>query len=630
MFFKSKYSTGLLALLLGLLALILYWPTTHAAFFCLDDGPYIENNPFVKGGVTLQGLYWALTSPIIGNWHPLTMWSYMLDIEFFGLNPWGFHLTNIIFHAVDTALVFFVFYQLTGARGRSWVVAALFGLHPLHVESVAWVAERKDVLSAFFWLLTLWAYARFVGCPVTQKTNAVRWFNLALIFFALGLMSKAMLVTLPFVLILLDYWPLQRAQITGFRLQECRRLVLEKIPFFALAAAASVVTFLVQRQIGAMTFGEGIPFTNRVENALVAYCRYLGKLFWPENLAFFYPHPKHLLLVQILLAGLVLCALSGLFFWRRNRQPYLLVGWLWFMGTLVPVIGLVQVGDQAMADRYSYIPSLGIFIIIVWGLHELTRGLRQQMVWLSLFSATSLLVLTVKTRQQLSYWRNAETICRHALAVTENNHFAYGILGRALLEKGLNHDAIPQLQEAIRLKPDYCVAHYCLGLAYFQEFQAEAAIQEFRKTIAIQPDYADAHYNLSAVLFSRGLITESMPEYQTAGRLDPKYAAGLTRFTGLLDLNNLAWQLATNPDANQRNGARAIELAESICEQSQYGVAIFIGTLAAAYAEAGRFDEAVATGQKACDLAAKWGDMNLLQKNQELVRRYQAHQAYRE
>jgi protein O-mannosyl-transferase len=616
---ELKMSTIWPALLLGLITLILYWPTTHAAFFCLDDGPYIQNNPFVKGGLTWVDFCWALTNPIIGNWHPLTMWSYMLDEEFYGLNPGGFHLTNIIVHAVDTVLVFLVFFRLTGARGRSWVVAALFGLHPLHVESVAWVAERKDVLSAFFWLLTLWAYIRYVASAAARRPDTNKWFNLALLSFVLGLMSKAMLVTLPFVLLLLDFWPLARHKQISWR-----ELVLDKMPFFGLTIVASAITFLVQQKIGAMAFGSGIPLPVRLENALVAYCQYLGKLAWPEDLAFFYPHPKHLPLGSALLAGLVLGLLTVLFYLRRQRQPYLLIGWLWFVGTLVPVIGLVQVGDQAFADRYTYIPSLGIFVAVVWGVYEFTGRWRFQRLTRWLLSAVVLAFFTVRTAQQIPYWRDAEAICRHAIAVTQNNHYAYGILGRSFLEQDLNQQAIPYLQEAIRLKPDYSVAHYCLGLAYFNEYQSAAAIAEFQKTIALQPAYAAAHYNLSAALFSAGQVAESMKEYQVAARLDPQYADGLTRLQGILDLNNLAWQLATSPNPADRNGARAVELAENICNQTQFKITRLVGTLAAAYAEAGRFDEAVTTAQKACLLADRWGDTSLLQINRQLLEIYLA------
>ncbi|MEI8292270.1 MAG: hypothetical protein WCH99_22595, partial [Verrucomicrobiota bacterium] len=410
--FGRRIPNSLLAVLLALATLALYWPVTHADFVYLDDGQYVQTNPFVQQGLALNSLIWALTNPIMGNWHPLTMWSYMLDYEFFGLNPGGYHLTNILLHAVDTALVFLVFYRLTGARGRSWLLAALFGLHPLHVESVAWIAERKDVLSALFWLLAMWSYARYAGLADRQEAAKAKiFYRLTLAFFVLGLMSKAMLVTLPCVLLLLDFWPLKRLSPVGWR-----RLVTEKVPFIALAAAASLVTYFFQQSCGATTFIENIPMADRLQNAFISYARYLGKLFCPENLAIFYPHPKHWPLGLVALAALLLVAVSLFVFLRRQHQPFLLVGWFWFLGTLVPVIGLVQVGGQAMADRYAYIPSIGIFVLLVWGASELLQKFRWQ--FSAVLAAITLAGCAVITRQQLPYWQNMETISRHALAVT--------------------------------------------------------------------------------------------------------------------------------------------------------------------------------------------------------------------
>jgi len=628
--FGRRIPDGFLALLLALAVLAVFWPMTHADFVYLDDTQYVQTNPYVQQGLSLNSIIWALTNPIMGNWHPLTMWSYMLDYEFFGLNPGGFHLTNLILHAADTALVFLVFYRLTGARGRSWLVAALFGLHPLHVESVAWVAERKDVLSALFWLLAIWTYARYADFADRQDARAKRFYALTLAFFVLGLMSKSMVVTLPCVFLLLDFWPLGRFPVSHFQFPILARLVREKIPFFALAAAASVLTFLLQKQNGAMTYVEYIAFPDRVGNAVVSYCRYLGKLFWPENLAIFYPHPQHWPFWPVTLAALFFGAVSLFVFLRRRQQPFLLAGWLWFVGTLVPVIGLVQVGGQAMADRYSYIPSLGFFILVVWGVHELIKSWRHQLfISLSLGTA-ALLFCGVKTAWQIPCWQNTETVSRHALAVTSGNYVAHDMLGCYFGEKRRDVEADSEFQAAIRIKPSFAEAHYNLGVAFAAQQHSAAAAGEFREVVQRRPNDAVGHYNLGLALFNSGQIPEAMVQYREAARLNPTMQAGFSQFCTQLDLNNLAWTLATNPDPAQRDGPRAVDIAEDVCAKAQGHVTIFLGTLAAAYAEAGRFDAAVATGQQACALAAANGDTALQKKNQELVRLYQSHRPYRD
>ncbi|MGA3163184.1 MAG: tetratricopeptide repeat protein [Verrucomicrobiota bacterium] len=403
--------------------------------------------------------------------------------------------------------------NLTGAIWRSVLVAALFGLHPLHVESVAWVSERKDVLSTCFGLLALIFYVRYAR---KQSPHA---YVVALFFFALGLMSKPMLVTWPFVMLLLDYWPLER-----FKPGHAWQLMKEKIPFFALAAVASVVTLVVQNHGGAMKMVENLPLGARSGNALVSYCRYLGKLFWPTDLAVFYPHPGYWLLEQVLLAGGLTAGISVFLFVKRRRYPFLLMGWLWFVGTLVPVIGLVQVGEQSMADRYTYIPSLGVLIMAIWGAYELTRRWRYQVMALSVAGSAAIVLCLGLTRQQLGYWKNNETLFRHALAVTENNYLAHKALGGALFRKGQIDEAINQYQEAIRLKPDYAEAYNNLGTAFQKKGQIDEAINQYQKAIRLTPDYADAHYNLGNALGRKGQVDEAISQFQEAIRLKPDYA----------------------------------------------------------------------------------------------------------
>ena len=363
----SRFPVWLPAVLLALLTLALYWPATRHEFVGYDDGLYVLENPHVTSGLTLDNVKWGLAHPEAGNWHPLTMLSHAADVQLFGVNPWGHHLSSVVLHALNTALVFLLLWSLTGAMWRSVLVAALFGWHPLHVESVAWVAERKDVLSGFFGLLALISYTRYArrrrevdgrpaavpGGPALDPTRSALDYGLTLLFLTLGLLSKPMLVTWPFVMLLLDYWPLER-----FKRERVWKLVAEKTPFLAVAVAASVVTFEVQRHFGSVVALHDMPLGARVGNALVSYCRYLGKLFWPTNLSVFYPRPGAWPLADVLLAGGLLLGISWLLCATRRRSPWLLVGWLWFVGTAVPVIGLVQVGDQSIADRYTYLPSV--------------------------------------------------------------------------------------------------------------------------------------------------------------------------------------------------------------------------------------------------------------------------------
>lgn len=413
------------------------------------------------------------------------------------------------------------------------MVAALFAVHPLHVESVAWVSERKDVLSSFFGLLALIFYARYArkratlesGKLGTQRTllldfrSAASDYLLAFFFLALGLMSKAMLVTWPFVMLLLDYWPLER-----FRPGRIRLLVMEKIPFFGLAAAASIVTFLVQKSAGAEAAGEYLSFDMRAGNALISYCRYLEKLFWPTNLAVFYPHPGYWPTEQICLAGLFLAVVSALFFVKRRRHPFLLMGWLWYLGTLVPVIGLIQVGEQAMADRYTYLPSVGVLILTVWGVHELTRHWRYRTIVLSVAGAAAIVVCSALTWQQIGFWQDSEILFRHALAVTKNNYLAHYNLAVVLEKKGRFDDAVTEYQAAVRLAPGYAAFHNNLGIARYKNGDLEDAISQYEEAIRLKPDYPDALYNLATAFYQEGRLDAAIVQFQEVIRLKPDHA----------------------------------------------------------------------------------------------------------
>jgi tetratricopeptide (TPR) repeat protein len=489
----------------------------------------------VRQGLTWESVRWAFSSVGVFNWHPLTWLSHILDCQCFGLRAWGHHLTSIWLHALNVVLAFAALRRMTGAVWRSFIVALLFGLHPLRVESVAWVAERKDVLSTSFWMLTLWAYARFAQLQTAAKSQEPRstlpagrhpsfYYSLSLVFFGLGLMSKPMLVTVPCLLLLLDYWPLGR-----WGPNEAPRLAVEKAPFFLAAMAASVVTFVVQRQGGAMT--DALPLPARLANIPVAYCRYLGKLFWPVELAAFYP-PAHWALGTVALAGGLLAALTAAAVLLGRRRPYCLVGWLWFIGTLIPVIGLVPAGEQSMADRYSYVPSIGIFVVLVWGASELSGRWRYQAVGATATVAVAALACFCLTRKQVSYWKNSETLFRHALLVTRNNYLAHGNLGLALQEQGHTQEAMGEYHEALRDKPDYAIAHLNLGVALASLGRPMEAAGQLLEALRLQPRFAEAHFNLGILLQQQGRLEEAAGEYQSALRLklpsaDAHYNLGL-------------------------------------------------------------------------------------------------------
>jgi tetratricopeptide (TPR) repeat protein len=441
-----------------------------------------------------------------------------------GLKPWGHHLANVLLHALNAALIFVLLRQMTGTTWRSLFVAVLFAVHPLRVESVAWVSERKDVLSAFFGLLTLIFYARYAKPKIGNRKSEIGNYLLALFFFALGLMSKPMLVTWPCVMLLLDYWPLNRIRNSEFGIRKFRGLLIEKIPFAVLAVASSVVTFMVQKNEGGLAVNEDMPLDARAGNALISYCRYLEKMFWPTDLAVFYPHPGYWPLAKVLLAGVFLCGISAFLFVKRRRHPYLLVGWLWYVGTLVPVIGLVQAGEQAMADRYTYVPSLGVLVLIIWGACELTGRWRHQKIALSVSGSAAIILCLALTRHQLGYWKDSESLFRHTLEVTENNYMAHNNLGDALFYKGQTIEAMNQFKESIRLKPGFAKAHYNLGDALFDEGQTTEAMSQFQEAIRLKPDFAEARYNLGDALLRQGKTDEAISQFQEAIRLKPDYA----------------------------------------------------------------------------------------------------------
>ena len=545
-------------LVLALVTLAVFWQVRGYDFINLDDEQYVTHNPHVRGGLTAGNLTWALTTTHASNWHPLTWLSHQLDVQFFGMDPAGHHLVSLFFHIANTLLLFFVLNRMTKTLWQSAAVAFLFALHPLHVESVAWVAERKDVLSTFFLLLTLWAYFVYTRSPGIVRMIPV------VAFFALGLLSKPMLVTLPFVLLLLDYWPLGRYVapekpaphplpipcIESPRKKKKQKkkeieerppvaperkelsaaavvpwaLVTEKIPLFALTILSSIITFLAQQKGGAMSPFENISLLKRLGNALISYASYIVKTVFPQGLAVFYPYPADIAAGQVLGSAALVGTVTFLAVRCRKQYPFAFVGWFWYLGTLVPVIGIVQVGMQAMADRYTYVPHIGLFIAVVWGAGDLASRQPRGRKILAALTGVVFASLTVMTWNQISHWRSSITLFEHALRVTEQNSLAHLNFGVALNRTGKGREAAEHYREALRINPNSSGGHFNLANYYFSTGQKDEALQHFKEAIRIRPDYANAHSNLGVLLASQRRFEEAAAHYEKALRIEPANA----------------------------------------------------------------------------------------------------------
>ncbi len=764
--FRQKAKVVLICVLLVLATGAAYWQVGKSGFINFDDPDYVSSNPRVLAGLNAESIRWAFTAVHSSNWHPVTWMSHMLDCQIYGDKPAGHHATNLLLHIANSLLLFGLLLRMTGALWRSAMVAALFALHPLHVESVAWVSERKDVLSLFFGLLAIWAYVCYAKAPASGKGRCATWYALALVLFALGLMSKPMLVTLPCLLLLLDYWPLRRfafapqenQRAIAFRRSTTLTLVLEKLPFFALSFASCVATYIVQKSSGAVVSLENSPLEVRAVNAVIAYAVYLEKTFWPAKLAVFYPLTRGSWADGEAIGGvLVLIAVTGTAIFTAKKRPYFLVGWFWFLGTLVPVIGLVQVGRQGLADRYTYLPHIGLFIALVWPATELFERFRLPRFTAFSTGVAVLAALGILTARQVSYWHDNKTLFTHALEVTEGNYVAYAVLSNALEQEDNLDGALDYCQKALALAPQYPEAlntmgnlllkqnkyeealenyrlaakadplfadpHAGMGNAYMKlgklpeaEAECRAALQLdpvnlpamfclatslhnqgkldeaaplYRKVLALKPNLFTPRRYLGNVLLAQGKPDEAIQQYQLALKIRPNDAdthtvlglalAGknqmdeaVTQFTEAVKLqptnaiaiyqlalvwqsrkqpalavynyrkaleirpdwpevlNNLAWLLAANPDVSVRDGADAVKFAERACELTQNKEAFLIGTLGAAYAEAGRFPEAIRAAEKARDIALAGGQKELAEKNAELLKLYQAGQPFHE
>ncbi len=491
-----------ICLFLVTITLAVFWQLPTHDFVNIDDSVYVTHNPYIKEGFTATSIKWAFTSFHAEFWHPVTWLSYMLDVELFGMNPGGYLITNLLLHMTSTILLFIFLNQATKCLWRSTIVAALFAIHPLHVESVAWIAERKDLLSAFFWMLTMLFYSCYV-----KKPNWTGYLAFSL-FFILGLMSKPMLVTLPCILLLLDFWPLNRFDLFNKgmlqkRLNQTKMVnaVLEKIPLFIISILFSLIAFIAQKSSQGIASFDLFPFKTRIANTLISYTSYLGKTFNPFRLAVFYPYEYQFHAYQIIISFLVIIFITLFAIDFINKWPYLITGWLWYLGTLVPVIGIVKFGNAfAMADRYTYIPLIGILIIIAWGGHDIMRRIGFRKIFISTLGGVFILILMITSWIQVSYWKNSITLFSHTLHVTKNNFLAHKNLGTAFVNQGRIDKAFPHFQEAIRISPDNPTAHLNMGTCYLFYGEFDAAVKYFQTALELNPNYQKARLNLDKAL----------------------------------------------------------------------------------------------------------------------------------
>jgi tetratricopeptide (TPR) repeat protein len=657
-----------IALLLVLGTLAIYLPAAHHGFTLYDDNDYVTENPMVENGLTWAGVKWAFTTWHAANWHPITWLSHMADCQLFGLDAGMHHSVNVLFHAANSVLLLLLLLRWTNALWSSAFAAALFAWHPLHVESVAWIAERKDVLSTFFALLTLLAYTKAaakmsnVECrmesrrPVGHSLFVIRHsgYWLALVCFALGLMAKPMLVTLPFVLLLLDYWPLNRIRNSEFGIRNFMKLLLEKSPFFALSAASCIVTFLAQHRGGAVASLENVSLHYRLENVPVAYADYLLKMIWPAQLAVFYPLnlPSWL---EVAAALVMVAAISWLAWRMRRPRPYWLVGWLWFLGTLVPVIGLVQVGGAALADRYTYFPSIGLFLAVAMGARDGAKRFQFSTRVVGTIAGLVLAACLALTCRQLNFWRDDITLFRHAIAVTKNNDTAHLNLGFALEKAGLKTEALAEYRASLKLNPDRAETHNNLANLLDDTAHPDEALAEYQEALRINPGHVASHINFGTALAELGRFDEAMKQYATAARLDPTdwHAPYLTgkallkqgRDTEAIsyfrqavqsDPNNpqvltyLAQVLASDENPQVRDGNTALAMAAKANDLTGDAQPAMFDALAMAYAETGQFTNAQQTAAYALKLATANDMTNDVPVIQQRLQLYQNNQPFRQ
>lgn len=632
-----------ICLALALLTVGVFLPVKNFEFVNYDDPDYVTANPIVQKGLTEKGVAWAFQN-IHGEktyWHPLTWITHEIDCQWFGLNPRGHHLDNVLFHTLNVLLLFWILARMTGAAWRSAIIAALFAIHPLQVDTVAWVTERKNLLSTFFMLLSLLAYVRYATGPTLGRYASV------FLLFGMALMCKPAVVTFPCLLLLVDFWPLQRVKLPALFASKVgdtlevirskypsvplRRAVLEKLPLLVLSFGSCVVTLLAHHGLGMLDASTQLPLWLRIENAVVSYARYIGKTFWPNDLAVLYPHPGHWPLWEIAASGILLLAITTLVLRRIKSQPYLFTGWFSFLGMLVPVIGIVQVGAQAMADRFIYVPVIGLFVMLVWTAAEFAKGAiaRQRLAFI--VAAITIVAAIGSTSVQLRFWKNSVALWEHTLRVTKNNYMAHHDLGVALRERDrldeallqfqaalsikenpLSHfeasrvfelqqktnSAIAELEASIRQAPRWPRAREQLALLLAQNGNADGALKHYAELLEAFPNRGDIHIRMALLLAANGHFSEAIQHYRDALHVNPN---------DLITLNNLAWLLCTNPDPLLRNGTEAAELATRACTLTSWQDPLFIATLAAAQAELGNYQQATGLATQARSIAMAAG-----------------------
>jgi tetratricopeptide (TPR) repeat protein len=639
----TKYSSFWICLALTLATVAVYYQVCSHDFVNYDDGEYVYQNPNIQRGLTYDVVRWAFTTNYAANWHPLTWFSHILDWRLYGPKAGGHHITNLVFHIANTLLLFLVLKRMTSATWPSAFVAALFALHPMHVESVAWVAERKDVLSAFFWMLTMWTYVQYVKHPGKAR------YVLTLLMFSLGLLSKPMLVTLPFVLLLLDYWPLER-----FGKLRTYHLISEKIPFVLLAAISSIVTFLVQQNWGAVTRLTDVSFAVRIGNALISYVKYIEKMFWPAGLVYFYPHPgRNISIWYVVISALFLLAVTFFILRFSSKHRYLLTGWFWYLGTLVPVIGLVQVGEQAMADRYSYITLTGLFIIIAWGVSEILLKWHYRKIILGVSSLIILLILAICANVQAGYWKDSMSLYTHALKVSNLNYKAHFNMAVTLRDMDRFEEAALEFQKCLQIEPNAPLAINGLGIIFGRQGKFDEASKYFTKALNINPNLAEARTNFGYILINQGKLDDAMVNLNESLRINPRSAMthrylgqvlekkgqigqAVSHFEEALRLkpdwdelmNELAWILASSNNTAVRNPEKAVKFARRVCELTDYKRPESLDTLAVAYAAAGNFSKAMETTEKALELCQSSKQETLKKELESRLMLYKAGKPY--
>ena len=692
--FHSKF---IVCFFLVVITLMAYWQLPSHGFLSFDDNEYITQNAHIQHGISLENIAWAFNFTDIAYWHPITWIFHMLFFQLFGMNPSMHHLMNLFLHIANSLLLFIILKRMTGAIWQSAFVAFMFALHPLNVESVAWIAELKNVLSTFFWMLTMLLYIRYVEHPGLYR------YLIMIFVFALGLMAKPMLVTLPFILLLLDYWPLNRFKIyqssnmgndlsqstaNRFRWSQVLHLILEKVPFLLLSAVCIYLSSLSVQRPGVVISTAMVPMKLRIANAIISYVGYLKKMAWPYNLGVFYPFPKAIPLWEVAGAGLFLVWITFLSFRWARANPYITVGWLWYIETMIPAIGLVQAGLwPSMADRFAYVPLIGLFIIIAWGIPGLVRRWRCKKMIIASIAVALILNLGVTTYLQNRYWANNISLFKHTIDVTKDNAIAQQKLGEALLSKGKTVEAAGHFSEALRITPSLIGANLNLGvilreqgkldkaMEYFsrvtqlepgsvnayceiaatmeKQNNFEEAVRYYLKALRLEPDAVEIHNNLGTILARQTKEADAIFHFKKALRINPDYAPAhynlgkiyanqqnmkkaILYFKKTLQLNpnmvqalyNLSWILAS--DDNNRNGEEAVRLATKLCKITRYKQPLSLDALAAAYAETGKFDIAVLTAQKGLELAERQGPKELVLGLKKRLALYQKGQSYRQ